>query len=676
QRQWLSGERLAREIGYWRERLAGVTPLALATDHPRPAVRTSRGANRRLVLGEEIRRGLAALARRQRATLFMAGLSGFVALLARHSGARDLTVGTPVAGRARAELENLIGFFVNTLVLRFDLSGDPTFEELLIQAREASLGAFAHQEVPFEKVVGELQPERSLSRSPLFQVLFSLQSAPASGLDVAGLESSLLVLPSETAKFDLSLAFSEVGSMLYGGVEYNRDLFDRPTVERLCAHLEVLLAEVIAEPRRRLSQLALLAAGERHQLLAEWNDTAGGEPGELLVHRLLEEQVRRSPEARAVVWGEEVWSYGHLNGWANRLARLLRSRGLRPGERVGVAVRRSPWMVASVLAVLKAGGSYLPLDPSYPVERLAYMLEDSGVRLVVSEEGLLGAAWLAGRRLVRVDGERAALGRQQARDLDLPVDPRSAAYAIYTSGSTGRPKGVEVSHGSLASLLATMRERPGLGSLDVVAAVTALSFDIAGLELYLPLSVGAGVVLASEEESGDGWRLQRRLATSAATVLQATPATWRMLLEAGWAGDPALRVLCGGEAMGEGLARELTRYGCEVWNLYGPTETTVWSTVAAVREGERVTIGRAVGRTTAYVLSEALEAVPIGVWGELSIGGSGVAQGYLGRPELTAERFVPSPFGEGGERLYRTGDIVRRLADGRLEHLGRGDQQV
>ncbi|HYX24398.1 MAG TPA: amino acid adenylation domain-containing protein, partial [Thermoanaerobaculia bacterium] len=676
QRSWLQGAVLEQELAHWRAKLAGVEPvLDLPFDHPRPAVRSDRGSTRVFVLPAELAQSVERLSRCEGVSLFMTLLGAFFALLGRYTGQRDLVIGYPAANRDRSDIEGLIGLFLNTLVLRVDLSGDPSARALLGRVRDEVLEAQSHAQLPFEMLVRELRPERSLGYNPLFQVLFVLQNTPAFELEIPGLTIEASLLDLAIAQFDLSCRIEKSGDTLLGRLEYSEDLFESTTIERLAGHFERLLAATVADPQRPLSQLPLLTRGERHQLLAEWNDTEG-EWRECAVHRLIEEQVRRTPEAPALVWGKEVWSYGHLNAWANRLARHLLACGLRRGEPVGIGLRRSPWVAVSVLGVLKAGGCYVPLDPTHPADRLAYMVADAGARLVMSEEGLAGAAWLSGRRQVRVDGDREAIGALEAGDLDLEVGPEEPVYVIYTSGSTGRPKGVELSHRSLASFLVTMLERPGLGPEDVVAGVTALPFDPSGLELFLPLVVGARLVVASEDETRDGRRLLRLLKASGVTLLQATPVTWGMLLEAGWSGEPALRALCGGEALSEHLARELIRRSREVWNLYGPTETTVWSVVGRVREGERITVGRMVARMTSYVLSDALEVAPVGVMGELWVGGIGLAHGYAGQPALTAERFLPSPFGGPGERLYRTGDVVRRLPDGRLEHLGRGDHQV
>jgi amino acid adenylation domain-containing protein len=585
----------------------------------------------------------------------MALLSGFQILLARYTGKADAPVGSPIAGRTRSELEGLIGFFVNTLVLRTDLSGDPTFSETLARARETTLGAYGHQDLPFEKLVEELAPRRDLSYSPLFQVMLVLQNAPQRAIELPGLLIEPLRAETGTAKFDLTLSLAETAEGLAGWLEYDLDLFDPATAERIAGHFGTLLEGAAADPGRRLSELPLLSEAEREQLVVDLNAT-GREVPEVCVHEGIAAQAARTPDAVAVTFGTESLTYRELDRRANALAHRLRDLGVGPEARVGIALERSLEMVVGVLAVLKAGGAYVPLDPSYPAERLAFMREDSGVALVL-EDGL---------------GE---VGESEHPPAGGP-GPWNLAYVIYTSGSTGRPKGVQISHAALTNFLASMAERPGLGSGDVLLSVTSLSFDIAGLEIYLPLLAGGRIVLASREQAADGHALRELIAASGATVLQATPATWRLLLDAGWTGGKGLVALCGGEALPPSLAASLRERTRALWNVYGPTETTVYSTLEEIGAEPPIAIGRPVANTEVYVLDAWGNLAPAGVPGELLIGGAGLARGYLGRPELTAERFVPDPFGGAGSRLYRTGDLARFLPDGRLECVGRIDHQV
>jgi amino acid adenylation domain-containing protein len=699
QRAWLGGPVLAAQLAYWRGQLAGAPALLdLPADRPRPAVQTFAGARRPWRLEPPLVQRLAALARRQGCTLFMVLLGAFKTLLLRYTGQADLVVGTPVANRGRRELEGLIGLFANVLVLRTSAAGDPTCGGLLARVREVAIGAFAHQDLPFERLVNELRPARQLAYSPLFQVMFSWQSAPLSqpALPGSGSDSDsdsdsdsgieLLPVGPRAARFDWTLSLGAGRDGIGGYLEYGTGLFDAARIERALGHLAALLAGFADGPERRLSALPLLSPAERRQLLGEWNATAG-EAWESPIHELIAAQSAHAPRAMAVVCGERAMTYAQLEQRAERLARRLRQLGVGPESAVAVALDRSPAMVVGLLGIWKAGGAYVPLDPAYPAERLAMMLDDCGARVLLVPAGggdPRFALWPGKALALNADGDLPG-GEGESEDATAAggtaaaVQPENLAYVLYTSGSTGRPKGVQVPHSALANFLWSMRRQPGLGPDDVLAAVTSLSFDIAGLELWLPLLCGARVVLATREEAADGGLLRSLLERHAATVLQATPATWRLLVAAGWEGGGALRPLCGGEALPPSLAAALSRRAGTVWNLYGPTETTVWSTVAAV-SGEDVSIGRPIANTRAYVVDALGEPVPAGVAGELLIGGRGVARGYLGRPELTAERFVPDPFaaagGEPGTRLYRTGDLARYRADGRLDCLGRVDAQV
>ena len=676
QRQWLSGEVLKRQLGYWTDRLSGATGvLDLPTDHPRPAVQSYRGASRSVALPRELTDRLIALGRDRGATLFMVLLAAFQVLLSRWSGQQDVTVGTPIAGRARAEIEGLIGLFANTLALRTDLSGDPRFDELLGRVKETALGAYAHQDLPFEKLVEALQPARDLSRQPLFQVMLILQNVPVETVDLPGMRLLPLRLESATARFDLTLTLREDGDGLAGWLEYATDLFAEATIDRFLGHFRVLLEGIAAAPEMRLSELPLLTAGERHQLLEEWNDTTAAYPRDRCLHELFAGQAARSPDAVAVVCEDARLSYGELERRANQLAHHLRTLGVGPDVIVGLHLERSLDMVVGLLGILKAGGAYLPLDASYPRERLAYMMADARVRVLVTQADLAGALPGHAADLVQVDTDRAAIARQPETAPVNRTHPDNLAYVIYTSGSTGKPKGVMIAHAQVTNLLTSVTLELGLAASDRMAAVTPLSFDIAGLEVYAPLLLGAQLEIVPREVALDGARLGRHLQATGATTMQATPATWRLLLEAGWR-PRSLKILCGGEALQRDLADDLAAASAFTWNLYGPTETTIWSTIYRFSEREHgIPIGRPIGNTRVYVLDENLRPVPVGVGGELFIGGDGLARGYVRHADLTAERFVPSPFGVG-ERLYRTGDLARWRTDGNLEFLGRIDHQV
>ena len=676
QRGWLQGEVLEAQLRYWQRQLGGELPvLELPSDRPRPAVQSYRGASSAVSLSSNLTEALQELSRREGVTLFMTLLAAFQVLLYRYSGQRDVLVGTPIAGRGLGKSEEAIGYFANTLVLRTAVTGEQSFRELLRQVREVALEAYAHQETPFEKVVEAVQPKRELSHHPLFQVLFALHNLPAQEIALSDLTLSWMEAEHRTSRFDLALELRVRGEGIGGKLEYSTDLFEAETVERLLEHYENLLASVVAAPEQQLSELGLLSAGEREQILVEWNATEAEYDSSRCLHELVEEQAARRPEAVAVCCEEEQVTYDELNRRANQLAHYLRQQGVGQEILVGILLERSVEMVVAVLGVLKAGGAYVPLDPVYPSERLRFMLEDAAVPVLLTQRHLVANVPESKAKVIVLDEELIA---EQSATNPVPLTtPDNLAYIIYTSGSTGQPKGVQIEHRALINFLTAMGERPGLSASDVFLSVTSLSFDIAGLELFLPLLTGARVVVASREEVVDGGLLIARLESSGATVMQATPATWQLLLEAGWQGDASLRVLCGGEAMEARLAQELAARSRELWNLYGPTETTIWSSVSKVDGRSPVTIGVPIANTQLYVLDEHWQAVPIGVAGELYIAGDGLARGYLQRPELTAEKFVANPYsGRAGARMYRTGDLVRYRRTGELEYLGRLDQQV
>jgi amino acid adenylation domain-containing protein len=684
QREQLQGEVLDRQLAYWRERLAGAPKLLeLPTDRPRPPAQTFRGAYERIELPGALLERLQALGRSEGATLYMTLLGAFQVLLSKYSGSEDVVVGSPIAGRTRKEVEELIGLFVNTLVLRTDLSGDPSFRETLRRVREATLGAYEHQEVPFEKLVAELQPERSLSHSPLFQVLFTLQDAEGGGGALPGLNVSGVGAELGSAKFDLSLTLAATAHGLRGALNYSTDLFERGTVGRMLGHLRRVLEQVAENADVRLSELELLGDTERALVLRAWNRTAAEYPAGRCIHEQFQAQAARTPDAVAVVFEDASLTYAELNARANRLAHHLRGHGVGPEVRVGICLERGLEMIVSLLAVLKAGGAYVPLDPGLPAERLAYMLEDSAVPLVLVQAALRGTVPARqGVEVLAVDALAERLAAEPAENPAGGAGPDSLGYVIYTSGSTGRPKGVMNQHGGVVNLLWSMRGTVAMAPGDRLLAITTLAFDISVLELFLPLLSGARVEILDRSTASDPALLRTAVGAGVGTVLQATPATWRLLLDAGWEGAQSLRALSGGEALPAELAARLRERVGALWNVYGPTETTIWSTAQPLGAGPHggrghVSIGAPVANTRVYVLDRHLSPVPAGVPGELYIGGAGVARGYLGRPGLSAEKFVPDPFAaEPGARLYRTGDLARWRPDGTLEFLGRNDHQV
>jgi amino acid adenylation domain-containing protein len=664
--------RLERQLRYWRDRLEGELPvLDLPADHPRGPRQSFRGATHRLRLTPALTAGLKALARRHDATLFMTLAAGLEVLLHRYCRQDDILLGTPIAGRTRPETQELIGAFINTLVLRVSLAGDPSFEEALARVREAALGAYAHQELPFERLVAELRPQRDLSRTPVFQVLFIFQNSPMPRLDVPGLAIELLPVDRGAAPFDLTLEAGETEAGLDLAFEYNADLFEPGSVARLARGFTLLLEAAAARPDTPISALPLMTGAERRHLVIELNRTREEYP-DGGAHRLFEAQVARTPDATAVVCGDVRLSYRELDVRAERLAASLRARGIEPGARVGVCLDRTADLPAALLAVLKTGAAYLPLDSTLPAGRVRALVHDAGAALLITDR-------------LRPDLPLPSLhpaegpGTESVTPPPAPHDGSAdIAYLIYTSGSTGGPKGVLVPHRALVNLLCSMHRRLEFGAGDRLLAVTSISFDIAALELFLPLTVGGTVVIATRAMALDPRALQDALAGHGITFMQATPSRWRMMLAGGWRGAPGLTLLSGGEPLTSELAEPLLACGDALWNLYGPTETTIWSSSGRVERGRPVTIGRPIGNTRFYLLDPRLRPVPPGAVGELCIGGDGLALGYLNLPELTAERFVASPpdLEPAGARLYRTGDLARYRPDGTLELLGRLDEQV
>lgn len=677
QRRWLTDDVLLPQLVYWRKQLAGLHVLALPTDSPRPQVQRFTGSYRALDLSEGLLATLRHVSARRGCTLFMTLLAAFKMLLGRYAGQDDVAVGVPIASRTRLSTEGIIGTFVNTLVMRTDLSGNPTFDALLQRVRETALGAFDHQDLPFERLVAELDRRRDQSYSPLVQVLFNVANAPIEKPAFEGLAWEPFDFDGGAAQFDLTMMVdTEITNRAL--LSFRTDLYEGVTIESMLAQYRAILEAVAINSDKPIAEYQVLSQSDRRLMLEQWNATQAPYPATKTVAQLIAEQADSTPDAIAVAMDGQILTYQDLHGHSNRLSHHLRRLGIGRGDLIGVCLSRSPSMVVALLGIMKSGAAYVPLDPNFPPDRVAFMVEDSCSRVIVTSSDLLDRVPLNGRHAICLDRERDTIERESsATRLDGP-GPEDVVYVMYTSGSTGKPKGVEISHRALVNFLWSMRGIPGCTNRDVLLSVTTLSFDIAGLELYLPLIVGGRVELVSRQVASDGRLLKKRVDDIRPTIMQATPATWRMLLDAGWGEAKQMTALCGGEALPRALADQLLPQVGALWNMYGPTETTIWSTLSKVEPAPSdITIGKPIANTQVYILDAARQPVPIGVPGELYIGGEGLAGGYRHRPELTAERFILNPFSEDRTaRLYRTGDQARYLRDGRIVHLGRLDHQV
>jgi amino acid adenylation domain-containing protein len=674
--EWANSDEVSRRLSHWRHRLEGAPSLELPLDHPRPARQLFSGGMEGLLLTSELTGGLREVARDAGCTLFQVVCAAFAVLMHRYSSQDDVIFGTMADLRQRPELESMVGYCLTPLVLRIDLCGDPTFLELLGRARDEILDALANL-VPFERVVREVHPRRDLSMNPIYQAMVVLEPQVMASDSSWSMHQMDVAVGKAVghAKLDLHLELDErPEGHISGRMIYNSDVFDPETAMRMAGHVVRLLEGIVEDPRRRVSELPVMTDQELRRQIVDWNATEAGYPDRSTLHGLIEAQVERTPEAVAVQCAGIRLTYRELDRRANRLAHRLSAAGVARGDLVAICMPRSLDMLVAMLGILKAGGAYVPLDPLYPTERLAFMVQDSGAMVVVTQAG-----WPAGPL-----GQDIAVIRTTDVDAggEMPETTPAAgataedlAYVIYTSGSTGKPKGVRIPHRAVVNLICAMAREPGVSAADTVLAITTYSFDIAVVELWLPLVFGARIELATTEVLADGRRLASLFEECRPTLMQATPATWRMLVESGWKGDPALVALTGGEAVDRHLADQLLDRCGRLWNVYGPTETTVWSTLSPIERNQRINIGRPIANTSVYLLDRHRRPVPIGVPGEIFIGGDGVALGYLNRPELTAERFVPDPF-RPSTQMYATGDVGRLWPDGRIEHLGRLDHQV
>jgi amino acid adenylation domain-containing protein len=684
QREWLQGEVLETQLSWWRERLDANAILELPTDRPRPTALSPHGARQTVMMPPALTQALKSLGQREGKTLFVTLLSAFEVLLHRYTGQEDLVVGTPIAGRTRSELEGMIGLFINTLALRTSLSGRPSFRELMGRIHQTTVDAFAHQDLPFEQLVDALKPERRLSHSPLFQVMFILQNAPMPPLQAPGLMMEFQQPETGTAKFDLTLIATEVPEGLRVVAEYSTDLFESGTISRLLEHYQTLLSGIAADPDQPISTLPLLPEPERRTVLADWNGASAHYPRDVCLHQFIEAQVERTPEAIALTFEGQSLTYRELDSRANQLAWHLRSLGVGPESRVGLCLERSLEMVISLLATLKAGGAYVPLDPAYPQERLGWMLEDSSPTVLLVQERLLPRLPSQRAHVVCVDSGQAGIASLPRHAPPALSTSDNLAYIIFTSGSTGRPKGAMNEHHAVVNRLLWMQDEYELGPHDVVLQKTPFSFDVSVWEFFWPLMRGARLVLAKPGGHQDPDYLVRLISQERVTTLHFVPSMLKVFLE-----EPGLercssleRVVCSGEALPVELQdqclQRLPRAGLH--NLYGPTEAAVdvtWYDCKAREALRSVPIGRPVANTSIRILDAHLQPVPVGVSGELYIGGVQVGRGYRARPDLTAERFIPDPFSDTpGARMYRTGDVARWLPDGNIEYVGRADFQV
>jgi amino acid adenylation domain-containing protein len=686
QRQTLQGEVLERQLSYWRQQLADLPPLELPTDRPRPALMSYAGAAVQVQLPAALSHVLQRFSQQHSATPFMTLLAAWQTLLYRYSDQHDLAVGTPIAGRVRPELDNLIGCFVNTLVLRTKLSAATSFAELLARVRAICLEAYAHQDLPFELLVEALQPERDTSRAPLFQVLFALQNTPQARIDLPELQLEPLALESSTAKFDLTLTLAETPQGIEGALLYRSDLFDPDTIERMAAHFQTLLAAAITQPQRQIADLPLLTDAEYRRMVADQVESITDYRQDRCVHHLFEAQAERRPDAVALVFEATALSYRELNRRANQLAHALQARGAGPDTPVAICVERSAEMIVGLLAILKAGAAYLPLDPAFPAGRLELMLQDAGARLVLTQRALSGSL-PAGIARICLDDDWPAIARQPETNPGSAVTPEHLAYLIYTSGSTGRPKGVAIEHRSLHHYVDAILERLDLPEGASFATVSTIAADLGNTAIYAALCSGGTLHVIAQDRLTDPAALAEYCVQQPIDCLKIVPSHLAALLSAGSGATilPRRRLVLGGEASSWQLIEQVQRLapGCAILNHYGPTESTVGVLSFSVeREQARpqtltLPIGRPLGTTQCYILDPQMQPVPPGMAGELYIGGVQVARGYHGRPDLTAERFVPHPFAaQSGMRLYRTGDRARFRADGVIEYLGRIDQQV
>ncbi len=684
QKEMMTGAEFECQMSYWREKLSGELPtLQLPEDKPRSSVMLHNSNRKSFQLPMAFVNRLEELANSEGVTLYMVFLAAFKTILCRYTGQSDIIVGSPIQERILPEIENLIGFFVNSVVLRTHIMDDPSFRTLLKRIRETYIEAYSNQAIPFESIVEELQLPRDLSRSPLYQAMYTYQNLTTRSYRMGDIIVDQMEINHPETPTDIHLHVKVLKDNIHIGFEYLTRLFNDETMERFTRNYQVLLESIAANPDISISKLSMLTDKEQLVLLKEWNNTLSDYPRNSCLHEVISTQASKSPGKTAVCFKDDSITYKDLDQRSNQVANYLKSFGVGPGALVGISIERSIEMMIGVLGILKAGGAYVPLDPYYPSKRLAFMMDDADMSVLLTQNDLKTMLPNSKAKLIFIDTDWHEISKMDQDKVHFDESsthptPDDLAYVIFTSGSTGNPKGVKVPHRAVVNFLIGMSQTPGLTKKDILLAVTTLSFDIHVLEIYLPLVVGAKCVIVSRDDTVDDVALMGLLEASGATIMQATPSTWRLLINAGWQGKGSFKALCGGEAFPIDLCGELKSRVGSLWNMYGPTETTVWSTCYEITDAQKpILIGRPIANTQTYVLNEQMQPVPIGVPGELYIGGDGVTCGYLNRAELTAKAFLPDPFADDKTAyIYKTGDLVRYHSDGNIEYLTRIDNQV
>ena len=662
------------QFDYWKEQLDGISPNPIPlSDKQRPTIQSLNGSNEYFFLPKDLTQKIQSIGIKQGCSFFMTMLAVFQLFLSKYTGLDDIIIATPVSNRPRKIDRDIIGNFLNSVALRNNLTDCPDFNSLLHHCQKITFNALRHRDLPFEKIVEHLRIERDLSSNPIFQVM--LQVFPKYSIELTNLTISTFNFDLGYSQFDLSLHLYQVEDGYHGRFEFNTDLFDREFIKRMASNFTKLVNEIISDPLKKLDEYTIISDDEI-KLLNSWNETDTPFPEEKCIHKLFEEEVIRRYDHIAVKYSNDYLTYGELNAKANKLANYLIKKGIQKDSVVGIIIDRSINMLVSLLAVMKAGAAYIPLDPSFPKERLQYIVKDSGIKILITEEKLKTFVSDFQTNSIYIDSEWELINKEDEKNINLTKSSSDLMYIIYTSGSTGNPKGVMITHSAVNNFLQSMKRYPGFNEDDNLLAVTTVSFDIAGLELYLPLISGGCVIIADKTDTIDGKALLNLIVKHNVTVMQATPSTWKIMLDAGWKNTPWLKMLCGGEAFSKDLADKMLERGGELWNMYGPTETTIWSAIKKIeRKHSKTLIGLPIANTKFYVVDKNLKCVPIGIAGELLIGGKGLASGYFNRKDLTQDKFIPD-FVKNDGYLYRTGDLVKYDSDGNIEFLGRNDFQV